>query len=349
MRTPSLTRSIGAAALALLAPLATHAQLQPNARANGETLAIQYIGGSLANYQAIIAEKKGMCEKHGFKCENKAINAGPLALQALVGKSVDVALTGTDTAVANIVQGGDLIVVATLRQNSPFVVATRADVAMPNKAKGYPAIMQDFKGKTVGVTSRGAATETNVIALLQGAGMQASDVTFVPVGGPATAFQALTVGKQIDFLSIFEPLPTLCAGTKACEIVIDLTTGTFGPKSITAMNGAMITLLMRREMVESNPKLVHAYIAAMSEATKWAQDPANFEEVLKIYEPIVNFGNAPNAGEMRRRLVKIEIASSSPGMETSRPALKAIVDFALANKTISTSIDPVKLVWKEAP
>lgn len=349
MQKPRLTPSILAAALALLAPLAAHAQLQPNARANGETLNIQYIGGSVANYQAIIAEKKGFCEKHGFKCENKAINAGPLALQALVGKSVDVALTGTDTAVANIVQGGDLLIVGTLRQNSPFVVATRADVAMPNKAKGYPAIMQDFKGKMVGVTSRGAATETNVIALLQGAGMQASDVTFVPVGGPGTAFQALTVGKQIDFLSIFEPLPTLCAGTKTCEIVIDLTAGTFGPKAITSMNGAMITLLMRREMVESNPKLVHAYLAAMSEATKWARDPANFEEVLKIYEPVINFGSAPNAAEMRRSLLKVELATSSPGMETSRPALKAIVDFTLANKTISTAIDPMKLVWKEAP
>lgn len=348
----SIMRAINVTVLAILAvllPSAVHAQLQPNARANGETLIIQYIGGSLANYQATIAGKKGMCEKHGFKCEIKAINVGPLAVQALVGKSVDVALTGTDTAVANIVQGGDLVIVGTLRQNNPFLIATRPDVAMPNKTKGYPAIMQDFKGKTVGVTSRGAATETNVIALLQGAGLQASDVTFVPVGGPATAFQALTVGKQIDFLSLFEPLPTLCAGTKACEVVIDLRNGNFGPRAITDMNGAMVALLMRREMVESNPKLVHAYLAAMSEATKWAQDPANFDEVVKIYEPVINFGAAPNADEMRRTLLKAEIPSSSPGMETSRPALKAIVDFALANKTISTTIDPMKLVWKEAP
>ena len=115
------------------------------------------------------------------------------------------------------------------------------------------------------------------------------------------------------------------------------------------MNGAVITLLMRREMVESNPKLAHAYVAAMSEAVKWARDPANFEEVMKIYEPIINFGNAPSAADMRRQLVKTELATSSPGMETSRAALKAIVDFTLANTTIDKPIDPVKLVWKEAP
>ena len=341
MQTIFMKRLTAGAVLLALSPLAALAQLQPNARANGETLNI--------HYQAVIAAKKGFCDKHGFKCELKAMNAGPLSLQALVGKTVDVALTATDTGVASIFQGGDLLIVSTLRQNSPFAVATRADVPMPNKVKGYPAIMQDFKGKNVGVTIRGAGTETNMIALLRGAGMQASDVTFVPVGGPATAFQALTVGKQIDFLSIFEPVPTLCAGTKACEVVIDLTTGNVGPKVITAMNGAMITLLMRREQVETNPKLVHAYNAAMSEATKWARDPANFEEVLKIYEPIVNFGDAPNAAEMRRNLLKTELSSSSPGMETSRPALKAIVDFAVANKTIAAPIDIAKLVWKEAP
>jgi NitT/TauT family transport system substrate-binding protein len=148
---------------------------------------------------------------------------------------------------------------------------------------------------------------------------------------------------------MFEPVPTLCAGTKTCEVVIDLTAGNFGPKVITAMNGAMITMLMRRDMVESNPKLVHAYNAAMSDATKWARDPANFEEVLKIYEPIINFGSAPNAAEMRRSLLKTELASGSPGMETSRAALKAIVEFALANKTIPATIDIAKLVWKEAP
>lgn len=334
-------------AIAVL-PLAAGAQIQPNAKANGETLRIQYIGGSLANYQAIIAERKGFCQQHGFKCEIKAIAAGPLALQALIGNSVDVALTGTDTAVASIARGGDLLIVATLRQVSPFSVAARSDVPLPNRAKGYPAIMQDFKGRKVGVTTRGAATETNFHALLAGAGLQPTDVTFVSVGGPPTGFQALTVGKQVDFLSMFEPIPTLCAGTKACEVIIDLTKGD-GPPVLTAMNGAIIALLMRREMVESNPRLAHAYVAAMSAATKWARDPANFEEVLKIYEPMISFGSAPNADAMRRNLVRTEIHTSSPGMETSRPALKAIVDFALAYKVISEPIDPARLIWKEAP
>ncbi|MDO8768713.1 MAG: ABC transporter substrate-binding protein [Burkholderiaceae bacterium] len=321
---------------------------QSTAMANGETLRIQYIGGSTANYPGIIAERKGFCEKRGFKCELKAINAGPLALQALVGKSVDVALTGTDTAVANFVGGGDLLIVATLRQDNPFIVVARSDVSLPNKAKGYPAVMQDMKGKIVGVTGRGASVETNFHALLTGAGMQATDVTYVGVGGPATAYQALTVGKQIDILVMFEPIGTLCTFNKNCDVVLDLSKGV-GPKMITDMNGSMIALLMRREMVESNPKLARAYVAAMSDAVKWARDPANFEEVVKIYEGIVSFGSAPNGKDMLRSMMKSDLQSSSPGMETSRPALKAIVDFTVANKTIPAPIDHMRLVWKDAP
>jgi NitT/TauT family transport system substrate-binding protein len=221
-------------------------------------------------------------------------------------------------------------------------------VPLPNKAKGYVGVVQDLKGKKIGVSGRGAGTETNYLALMAAAGLSPSDVTFVPLGGPPPAYQALTVGKLVDALVMFEPIPTLCAAHKTCEVAIDLTTGD-GPPVIKAMNGAVITMVMRREMVEKNPKLVRAYIAAMQEATRWAQDPANFNEVVKIYEPIVAFGSAPNADAMRRSLLKTELATASPGMETSRPALKAIVDFAVANKTIDKPIPVEKLIWKEAP
>lgn len=346
MRTHLQVLSIITAALTVLAPLAAHAQTRP--QANGETLRIQYIGGSVANYQAIVADKKGLCTKYNFKCENKAINAGTLALQALLGNTVDVVVSTTDTAIASIAQGADLVIVATLRQVNPFVVAVRPDVPLPNKAKGYIGVVQDLKGKKIGVSGRGSGLETNYVALMAAAGLSPSDVTFVPLGGPPPAYQALTVGKLVDALVMFEPIQTLCTANKTCDIAIDLTTGD-GPPVIKAMNGAVITLVMRRDMVEKNPKLVQAYVAAMQEATRWARDPANFEEVVKLYEPIVNFGTVPNADAMRRTLLKAELASASPGMETSRPALKAIVDFALANKTIDQSVPVEKLLWKDAP
>ena len=215
----TVTSKTCAAVAALSAFWLNPASSQTTPKANGETLRLQYIGGSVANFPAIIAEKKGICDKYNFKCETKAINTGPLAMQALVGNSVDVALTGTDAAVSNAAEGGGLLIVATLRQGNPFSVTVRSDVPMPHKAMGYPEAMQDFNGKKIGVTGRGAAVENHFNALLTGAGLQPGDVTFVAVGGPGTAYQALTVGKQIDALSMFEPIPVLCEYSKTCDVV----------------------------------------------------------------------------------------------------------------------------------
>lgn len=72
-----------------VAGLTGSAVAQP--RANGETMNIQNYAGTTGNMHAIVAQKKGFCEKYNFKCEVKTLNSGTLGLQALVGKSIDVA------------------------------------------------------------------------------------------------------------------------------------------------------------------------------------------------------------------------------------------------------------------
>ncbi len=62
-------------------------------KANGETLNIQNYAGTTGNMHAVVAQKKGFCEKYNFKCEVKTLNSGTLGLQALVGKSIDIAQT----------------------------------------------------------------------------------------------------------------------------------------------------------------------------------------------------------------------------------------------------------------
>ncbi len=54
---------------------------------------------------------------------------------------------------------------------------------------------------------------------------------------------------------MYQPLPQLCSFNKTCEMVIDMTVGE-GPKSLEATIGANVIFAARREMVESNPKLM---------------------------------------------------------------------------------------------
>ena len=105
-------------------------------RGNGETLSIQQYAGTIGNMHAVVAKEKGFCLKYNFTCETKAINSGILGLQALVGKSIDVAQTGTEIPAGTVNAGGDVVIVGmSLRVNVLFV-AIRADVPPPNKEKG---------------------------------------------------------------------------------------------------------------------------------------------------------------------------------------------------------------------
>ena len=141
-------------------------------KANGETLKIQNYAGTTGNLHAVIAKEKGLCDKYNFKCELNTINSGILGLQALVGKTIDVALTGTELTASTVNAGGAVAIVGMGLPANVLFLAARADVALPNKAKGYPAVMADFKGMKIGVPARGAGAEVFMHVMLREGGLQ---------------------------------------------------------------------------------------------------------------------------------------------------------------------------------
>jgi NitT/TauT family transport system substrate-binding protein len=333
------------AGLAVLLPSEGSAQ-QP--KANGETLNIQNYAGTTGNMHAVVAKAKGFCTKYNFTCELKTLNSGTLGLQALVGKAIDVAQTGADLAASTVAAGGDVVIVGISLPNNVLSVSLRNDVPLPNKAKGYPGMMQDFKGLKIGGTARGSGGETIFNAMLREAGMRPDDVTYVAVGGPATAYTALVVGKQVDAVVMFQPLTQLCEFNKTCATVIDMTQGQ-GPAAVVAMNGASVPFVMRREMADSNPQLMAAFFAAMRDAAAWFNDPANFEELVTIYTPLISFGDLPGADELRRNWIKSVIPAYSKDLAVNRSAVRATVDFYTQAKVIEGVVDPAKVVWDKAP
>ena len=334
-----------AAALVAMVPAAVHAQAP---KANGETLNIQNYAGTTGNMHAIIAKEKGFCDKYGFKCEIKVINSTSLGLQALIGKTIDVVQGGVDLTAAAIVAGGDVAIIATSLPDQVLSVSTRNDVPLPNKAKGYPDIIKDFKGLKVGITARGTSSEKLFNTMLIDGGLQPSDVTYVAVGGPQTAYTSLVIGKQIDAVVMFQPLTQLCRFNKTCDTVIDMTLGE-GPASIKAMNGSSVVYVMRGETIAGNPNLVAAFLAAFKDAATWFNDPANFEEIVKIYTPLISFGDLPGADQLRRDWIKSVIPAYSKDLKVSRTSIKAIVDYFTVAGVIEKPVDLDKLISPKAP
>jgi ABC-type nitrate/sulfonate/bicarbonate transport system substrate-binding protein len=147
---------------------------------------------------------------------------------------------------------------------------------------------------------------------------------------------------------MYQPLTQLCQFNKTCETVIDMTIGE-GPKSVKATTGANIVFAARKEMVESNPKLMEAFNTAMTDAAAWFNDPKNFDELVKIYTPIISFGDMAGADEIRRNWIKSIIPAYSKDLKVKVSALQEIMDFSLENKIIDVKVEAKRVLWDKAP
>jgi NitT/TauT family transport system substrate-binding protein len=102
-------------------------------------------------------------------------------------------------------------------------------------------------------------------------------------------------------------------------------------------------------MVESNPKLMEAFYAAMTDAAAWLHDPKNFDELVKIYTPMISFSDMAGADEMRRNWIKSVIPAYSKDLKVKVSALQELMDFSLENNIIDVKIDAKKVLWDKAP
>lgn len=323
---------------ALLLSLALSAQAK-------DKLVIQQYQGTYGNAAAVVADKMGMCDRHGLECEIKYINSGPLGIQALVGKSLDVAFVGTDTLVTAIARGAKIQLVYAGYQPLTLSFVARNDLKL--KQGSVKDTLEQLKGKRIGVSMRGAQTEQHFMTLAESVGMKPSDFTMVPVGGPATAYTALTVGKSVDAMMMMNPLKQICAVAKTCQLVFDSDTVQW-PAQLRATEGASVTMAMRTDMIEGNPDLVKRFIQAMSEANAWIRDPKNRPAVIDLLGPSMTLGEIPNAAAVRESWLNNDIAQMGDG-KLSRSGVQGVVDYLAAQGLIETKPPVSNIVYNGAP
>jgi NitT/TauT family transport system substrate-binding protein len=87
----------------------------------------------------------------------------------------------------------------------------------------------------------------------------------------------------------------------------------------------------------------------MRDAAHWFRDPANFEELVKIYKPLVSFGDMPNGDELLRQWLKEETTAYSEDLAIERSSVQATIDFYTAAKTLPPGMKAEKVIWDKAP
>jgi NitT/TauT family transport system substrate-binding protein len=315
------------------------------AQGKGETVRIQdYPGVGVLPIRVAIA--KGYCVKYGIKCELQMIANAPLSIQAMLAKNIEGAVLVPEAVLPAIDKGARLKGIAGMFTRSIALIAVGGHVETPNAAKPFPGWVLDMKGRKIGVTARGAGVETATRFMLEKAGMKAEDVTFVAVGGPATAYQALA-SKQVDFVFTFEPAGTMCDMTRQCKVIyrgdVDRE-----PAELFAVNGGGAILWLTQDYVGANPHVVDALIKASVDAGKFITEPANFEEVLAISQRFFKF-DMPNGDQITRTLLQRMIKVGNYDIHIDRRAVKASVDWMRTTGQWNKPVDVETLIDSRAP
>lgn len=319
-------------ALAVTALLSLSLSSGP-AQAQPATLRIQDYPG-IGNFLVRMANANGLCEKHGVKCELRTIPQAPLGIQTLLAGDLDVYFGATEVLLQAVNRGADLKVIGSGATVPTLFLIAGAELKTPNADKGYPAVMQDFRGKKIGVVARGAAAEFQLVTLLQGAGMKAGDVTVIAVGSPDTALPAIS-RNQVDGLMLFTPMDGFCEVSKVCRVVVDPRKGQ-GPAEIVNITGAGNVQAVRGDFLRKNAKAVEGYQRAMREAADLVQNPANFDAMLKVARDTFKI-TAPDGD----RILEVALRNSIPGAKftVDAKALRHVAEYMQRTGQIDKVVD----------
>jgi NitT/TauT family transport system substrate-binding protein len=331
-------RILGAALSLLLAASAL-------AQGKGESVKFQDYPG-IGNMLIRVAIAKGYCERAGIKCELQVIPAAPLAAQAMMAKSIDSFLGPAEVMNNAILKGTKMKMVVGGSVANVIIMIVGNHVDAPNAGKPFPAFVQDLKGKKIGVTARGAATEVFTSWLLIKAGLKAEDVSFVAVGGPNTAYGAL-ISKQVDAVTIFEPTGAMCDILKTCRVVYRAASDP-QPAELFALNGGGNGLVFTQEYIDKNPHVIDAVIRAVKDADAFINEPANFKEVAAIAERFFKF-DMPKGEEILATALKNAIDAKNYRASIDRKAIQAGLNLLLETKQIERAVAISDLILDRAP
>jgi NitT/TauT family transport system substrate-binding protein len=239
------------------------------------------IPGSFMSLPVYVAYDKGIYTRHGLDVTLANIASGPDTVAAVLSGSIDFMLNSGDNIMRAMDKGSPALkaVVGNLGK-MPFTVVARKDLPLPHKDQGYPAVIADLKGTTIGVVARGGSVDFIMRAMLRDGGLDPDkDVNWVAVGTPPTAMGAMQ-NKQIDVYLAFEPFQTLALGKRDMgQVVVDLRKGE-GPAIFKDFPYNFYS--GRADRIAKDPDMVRRYVDAMVESHAFIQDPKNIDEVVSV-------------------------------------------------------------------
>lgn len=138
-------------------------------------LKVAYSALSGSSFPIWIAKDARVFEKYGLSADLIYIPSSSLALQAILGGSIHILPTASAPTIMQAkMQGADTVLIGATNNTVTFLFMVTPDIAKP----------QDLKGKKVGVSRFGAASDTAARYALKKWGLEVGrDVTILQMGG----------------------------------------------------------------------------------------------------------------------------------------------------------------------
>ncbi|HSF57349.1 MAG TPA: ABC transporter substrate-binding protein [Candidatus Binatia bacterium] len=139
-----------------------------------------------------LAQDRGFYKKHGLDVDLLFIPSTTTSVSSLVAGDVQVA-NASGGGVANaVVAGADIVIVACYLNSLPYELVVNESVKSA----------EDLKGKNIGISRIGSASDVAARALIRGLGMEPDkQVPIMQVGGPAERAAAFRTGRIAGFPS----------------------------------------------------------------------------------------------------------------------------------------------------
>jgi NitT/TauT family transport system substrate-binding protein len=154
---------------------------------------VQVLPPSIGNFAELLADVRGYFRDEHIKVKNEISRGSATAVQSLIaGKSLMTA-TGIMGNVLNISnQGAPLILVSNAQKVSAlaFVSSKKAPMNAP----------EDFRGKTVGIPSKGGSSELSLNVLLEKGGIPLTSVKRQVVGITPGTYELVRKGRIAGFV-----------------------------------------------------------------------------------------------------------------------------------------------------
>jgi len=256
-----------------------------------------------------VASDMGFFKKNGLAAE-AIVTPGVQGTQALIAGELQFYLGGVDSAALAAARGSDLVVLATA-EPIEYKLITQPNVKT----------VKEVRGKKIVVDRVGGTSYYISLQILEKVGLKAGDVELVQVGGGGNqrvaAFKSGLVAGVVTSPDRFEQLKI------PYHVLADAM-----ELGIKVMGNSYLT---NRSFRDQNKDVVLRTMKALVQGRRWAKDPKNRQEVLRIYNRYLPSPDASFMDHLYRKNVESMPLYPYTNIEDLRIFLSYLTD---ANPTL---------------